>query len=151
LVSAALVGAVCGSTLSSGFTDMLGRKCAIIITAGIFTLAAFLCALARNRPALIVGQVAIGVAAGVASYTAPLYISEMAPPKLRGGLVTLNQLAITVGILLAYLFDVTFAPTGAWRFMFAFGALPALISGLGIAVLPESPRWLFLHKNRKMP
>jgi len=149
LVSVALVGAVCGSTLSGRFTDALGRKRAILITAAIFTAGSILCAVAGNLPVLIAGRLAVGVAIGVASYTAPLYISEMAPPKLRGALVTLNQLAITTGILLAYVIDTAFAPNGGWRLMFAFGALPAIVLGLGIAVLPESPRWLLLHRHKE--
>lgn len=149
LVSAALVGAVCGSILSGRLTDLIGRKRAILITACIFTVGSILCAIATSTGALIAGRIAIGLAIGVASYTAPLYIGEMAPPKLRGGLVTLNQLAITIGILLAYVVDAAFAPTGAWRFMFAFGAVPALALGLGIAVLPESPRWLLLHQHKE--
>jgi MFS transporter, SP family, galactose:H+ symporter len=98
LVSAALIGAVCGSILSGRLTDLIGRKRAILITAGIFTVGSILCAIATSTGVLIVGRIAIGVAIGVASYTAPLYIGEMVPAKLRGGLVTLNQLAITVGI-----------------------------------------------------
>src|SRR5215469_2519242 len=105
LVSAALVGAVCGSTLSGRFTDVIGRKRAILITAAIFTVGSILCAVSGNVPVLIVGRLAVGIAIGVASYTAPLYISEMAPPNLRGALVTLNQLAIPTGILLAYVVD----------------------------------------------
>src|SRR5215469_9097962 len=105
LVSAALVGAVCGSTLSGRFTDILGRKRAILITAAIFTVGSILCAVSGNIPVLIVGRLAVGIAIGVASYTAPLYISEMAPLNLRGALVTLNQLAIPTGILLAYVVD----------------------------------------------
>jgi MFS transporter, SP family, galactose:H+ symporter len=149
LVSAALVGAVCGSTLSGRFTDALGRKRAILITAAIFTVGSILCAVAGNIPLLIVGRLLVGIAIGVASYTAPLYISEMAPAKLRGALVTLNQLAITSGILLAYVVDAVFAPSDGWRFMFLFGALPAIVLGLGIAALPESPRWLLLHQRRE--
>jgi MFS transporter, SP family, galactose:H+ symporter len=149
LVSAALVGAVCGSTLSGRFTDVLGRKRAILITAGIFTVGSILCAVAGSIPVLIVGRLAVGVAIGVASYTAPLYISEMAPPNLRGALVTLNQLAITTGILLAYVVDAVFAPSEGWRLMFACGAIPAVILGLGIAALPESPRWLLLHRHKE--
>jgi len=149
LVSAALVGAVAGATLSGRFTDMLGRKRAILITAAIFTVGSLLCAVAGNLPLLIVGRLAVGVAIGVASYTAPLYISEMAPPNLRGALVTLNQLAITTGILLAYVVDAVFAPTDGWRLMFAFGAIPAIILGIGISVLPESPRWLLLHRRKQ--
>jgi sugar porter (SP) family MFS transporter len=149
LVSAALVGAVCGSTLSGRFTDVLGRKRAILITAAIFTVGSLLCAVAGSLPILIVGRLAVGVAIGVASYTAPLYISEMAPANLRGALVTLNQLAITSGILLAYVVDAAFAPSNGWRLMFAFGAIPAIVLGLGIAVLPESPRWLLLHRHKE--
>src|SRR5580700_11793276 len=84
LVSAALVGAVCGSTLSGRLTDILGRKRAILITAAIFAVGSILCAVAGSIPLLIVGRLEVGVAIGVASYTAPLYISEMAPPNLRG-------------------------------------------------------------------
>jgi sugar porter (SP) family MFS transporter len=148
LVSGALVGAVGGSTLSGRLTDILGRKRAILITAAIFTVGSILCAVAGTIPVLIVGRLAVGVAIGVASYTAPLYISEMAPPKLRGALVTLNQLAITSGILLAYVVDAVFAPSDGWRLMFAFGAIPAIVLGLGIAALPESPRWLLLHRRK---
>jgi MFS transporter, SP family, galactose:H+ symporter len=149
LVSAALIGAVCGSILSGRLTDLIGRKRAILITAGIFTVGSLLCAIATSTAVLIVGRIAIGIAIGVASYTAPLYIGEMAPPKLRGGLVTLNQLAITVGILVAYIIDAAFASSGNWRLMFGFGVFPALALGLGIAVLPESPRWLLLHRHKE--
>ncbi len=148
LVSAALVGAVCGSVLSGRLTDRIGRKRAIVITAGIFAFGSILCAMATSTGVLILGRIAIGLAIGVASYTAPLYIGEMAPPKLRGGLVTLNQLAITVGILVAYVIDATFASSGNWRLMFGFGVFPALALGLGIAMLPESPRWLLLHQHK---
>jgi sugar porter (SP) family MFS transporter len=149
LVSAALVGAVCGSTLSGRFTDVLGRKRAILITAAIFTVGSLLCAIAGSLPLLIVGRLAVGIAIGVASYTAPLYISEMAPANLRGALVTLNQLAITSGILLAYVVDATFAPSNGWRLMFAFGAIPSIVLGIGITLLPESPRWLLLHRHKE--
>jgi SP family galactose:H+ symporter-like MFS transporter len=148
LVSAALIGAVCGCILSGRVTDLIGRKRTILITAAIFILGSILTAIATSLVALIIGRIAIGVAIGVASYTAPLYISEIAPPNLRGGLVTLNQLAITVGILLAYVVDAAFAGSGNWRWMFAFGVLPAIALEVGIAFLPESPRWLLLHQHR---
>jgi MFS transporter, SP family, galactose:H+ symporter len=148
LVSAALIGAVCGCILSGRVTDLIGRKRTILVTAAIFILGSILTAIATNFATLIFGRIAIGVAIGVASYTAPLYISEMAPPNLRGGLVTLNQLAITVGILLAYIVDAAFAGSGNWRWMFAFGVLPAMALEVGIAVLPESPRRLLLHQRK---
>ena len=148
-MSAALLGAVCGATLSGRLTDLRGRKRTIFGTACLFGVGSILCAVAPSPVILIAGRIAVGLAIGVASYTAPLYIGEIAPPKLRGGLVTLNQLAITVGILLAYVVDATFAPSGNWRWMFGFGLFPVLALGCGIAFLPESPRWLLLHRHKE--
>ena len=112
LVSAALIGAVCSSILSGRLTDLIGRKRAILGTAFIFALGSILCAVATSAGLLIMGRITLGIAIGVASYTAPLYISEVAPPRLRGGLVSLNQLAITLGILVAYVVDAAFASSG---------------------------------------
>jgi MFS transporter, SP family, galactose:H+ symporter len=148
LVSAALVGAVIGCVLSGKITDQIGRKAAILIAACIFIVGSIVGAIAPNIEFLMFGRIAIGVAIGVASYTAPLYISEIAPSHLRGALVTLNQLAITVGILLAYVVDAIFAPHQAWRWMLACGVFPAIALETGIAFLPETPRWLLL-KGKK--
>jgi MFS transporter, SP family, galactose:H+ symporter len=149
LVSAALLGAVCGAALSGRITDASGRKRTLFGTACLFAAGSILCALATNIGFLITGRIAVGLAIGVASYSAPLYIGEIAPRELRGGLVTLNQLAITVGILLAYIVDASFAPSENWRWMFGFGVFPALALGLGMAMLPESPRWLLLHQHKE--
>ena len=148
LVSAALIGAVCGCVLSGRVTDAIGRRSTILITAGVFSVGSIVSAIAPNVGLLIVGRLAVGLAIG-ASYTAPLYIGEIAPPNLRGGLVTLNQLAITVGILLSYVVDALFAPNQSWRWMLASGVLPAIALELGIVFLPESPRWLLLHGFRE--
>jgi sugar porter (SP) family MFS transporter len=145
LVSAALIGAVCGCVLSGRVTDAIGRRSTILITAGVFSVGSIVSAIAPNVGLLTVGRLAVGLAIGVASYTAPLYIGEIAPPNLRGGLVTLNQLAITVGILLSYVVDALFAPHQSWRWMLASGVLPAIALELGVVFLPESPRWLLLH------
>lgn len=149
LVSAALIGAVCGCVLSGRVTDAIGRRTTILITAGVFSVGSIVSAIAPNIGLLIVGRLSIGLAIGVASYTAPLYIGEIAPPNLRGGLVTLNQLAITVGILLSYVVDALFAPGQSWRWMLASGVLPAIALELGVVFLPESPRWLLLHGLRE--
>src|SRR5246127_3533650 len=148
LVSAALIGAVCGCVLSGRVTDAIGRRSTILITAGVFSVGSIVSAIAPNVGLLIVGRLAVGLAIG-ASYTAPLYIGEIAPPNLRGGLVTLNQLAITVGILLSYVVDALFAPNQSWRWMLASGVLPAIALELGVVFLPESPRWLLLHGFRE--
>jgi SP family galactose:H+ symporter-like MFS transporter len=149
LVSAALIGAVCGCVLSGRVTDAIGRRSTILITAGIFSVGSIVSAIAPSVGLLIVGRLAVGLAIGVTSYTAPLYIGEIAPPNLRGGLVTLNQLAITVGILVSYVVDAFFAPDQSWRWMLASGVFPAVALEVGVVFLPESPRWLLLHGQRE--
>jgi MFS transporter, SP family, galactose:H+ symporter len=86
--------------------------------------------------------VLVGVAIGVASYAVPLYISEVAPADARGRLVSLNQLAITLGILVAYVVDYAFSASQDWRWMLGLAVAPAVLLGAGMAVLPNSPRWL---------
>lgn len=144
VVSAVLLGALIGAGGSGRITDSLGRRKTIMITSLIFILASIASALAQDAMALIITRIFLGIAIGVASYTAPLYLAEIAPAKIRGFLVSLNQLAITIGIVLAYIIDYFFAPTENWRMMLGFGAIPALILLLGVIYLPESPRWLIL-------
>ena len=90
LVSAALLGAVCGAALSGKITDLRGRKRTLFGTACLFGVGSILCAVATDVGVLIAGRIAVGLAIGVASYSAPLYIGEIAPRELLGGLVTLN-------------------------------------------------------------
>lgn len=142
VVSAVLLGAVIGAASSGTVSDRLGRRRSIIITALLFTLGAVGCAFAPDVWILIVCRFVIGIAIGVASYVAPLYISEVAPPKTRGALVSLNQLMITCGIVVSYLVDYALAGDQQWRWMFGFGAVPAAVLIIGMISLPESPRWL---------
>lgn len=83
-----------------------------------------------------------GLAIGVALFVAPLYISEISPVQIRGKLVSINQVAITAGIVLSYLVDYAFAGDGAWRWMFAMAVIPAVAFGVGLLFIPDSPRWL---------
>ncbi|MCD4783870.1 MAG: sugar porter family MFS transporter [Candidatus Eremiobacteraeota bacterium] len=149
VVSAVLIGAILGAAFSGKLADKLGRKNLIIYTAIIFAAGSFATSLAHSVDWLIAGRVIIGLAIGVASFTVPLYISEISPPKIRGALVSLNQLAITIGIVLSYLVDRGFAsfPHG-WRYMFLVGVIPSAILGFGMLFLPRSPRWL-LGKKRE--
>ncbi|MDD5086027.1 MAG: sugar porter family MFS transporter [Candidatus Omnitrophica bacterium] len=142
VVSAVLLGAVIGAASSGTVSDRLGRRKSIIITALLFTLGATGCAVAPNVWILIICRLVIGIAIGVASYVAPLYISEIAPPKTRGALVSLNQLMITCGIVVSYLVDYALAGDEQWRWMFGLGAVPAAVLIIGMISLPESPRWL---------
>ena len=142
VVSSVLMGALLGSFFSGRFADIFGRRKLLIITALIFLLGTLCSALSQSVIQLFLSRLIVGIAIGIASFTAPLYISEIAPPRFRGALVSLNQLMITIGILLAYVVDDIFAPTGDWRWMLAMGVVPALILLFGMAFLPRSPRWL---------
>ena len=148
VVSAVLLGAVIGAAVSGALADHFGRRKVIIVTAILFAVGAIGAAFALNVPMIVGFRLIIGIAIGVASYTAPLYISEISPPQARGALVSLNQLMITCGIVVSYLVDYALsAAPHAWRWMFGLGALPAIILILGMIALSESPRWL-VSKNR---
>jgi sugar porter (SP) family MFS transporter len=91
---------------------------------------------------LIVARIIAGAAIGVASFVAPLYISEIAPVAIRGKLVSINQVALTSGIVISYLIDYAFAGSQEWRWMFAMAVVPAAAFGIGLLFIPDSPRWL---------
>jgi sugar porter (SP) family MFS transporter len=145
VVSGVLFGATFSSMVSGRLTDFLGRKKVILMTAFIFTVGSIVCALATSMEVLVAGRVILGLAIGVASFTAPLYISEISSKENRGALVGLNQLAIVIGILGSYAVDYVFSKDGLWPAMVGMGAVPAVILGLGMLWMPESPRWLVLH------
>jgi sugar porter (SP) family MFS transporter len=147
VVSGVLFGATFSSMVSGRLTDHFGRKKVILATAMLFAVGSIVTAFAPSVPLLVAGRVVLGIAIGIASFAAPLYISEMSPPDIRGMLVAMNQLAITMGILLSYLVDYIFASDGNWPAMVALGAVPAVLLGIGILFLPESPRWLILNEK----
>src|SRR6201995_3308273 len=122
--------------------DRIGRRPTILITAAVFVVGVLLAAFAPMYWTLILARVIIGLAVGSASMTVPLYIGEVAPPKIRGGLVSFNQLAITLGILVSYLVDYGLASSQNWRLMFGLAAIPAVILFVGILTQKESPHWL---------
>lgn len=145
LVTAVLIGAVIG-TISNGYIGRrLGRHFAIWISAFIFCTGAILCALSVNLEMLVVMRLLIGFGIGLASCSAPLYLSEIAPKDIRGRLITLFQFMITVGIFVSYLTDTAFTPSGSWRWMFGITFFPAFLMFLAVLILPKSPRWLMLR------
>lgn len=105
VVSAVLVGAVIGAIFGGKLADRFGRRSVLIQVAILFIIGAIGTALAPTTTWLAIGRVVVGIAIGVASFTAPLYISEVSPPQVRGKLVSLNQLMITIGIVVSYLAD----------------------------------------------
>lgn len=149
IVSGVLAGAAVGALIGGRLADLFGRRKLLITTAIIFATGAVLCAMATSPLMLGVGRIIVGIGIGVSSSGVPVYISEVAPADARGWQVSLFQLAITVGILLAYLVDYAFAGIQGWRWMFGLAVIPAAIFGAGMFFLPESPRWLLRRGDRE--
>jgi SP family galactose:H+ symporter-like MFS transporter len=148
IVSGVLAGAAAGALAGGRLADLFGRRKLLIATAVIFAVGAIVCAVAVSATMLIVGRIVVGLGIGLSSGTVPVYISEVSPANARGWQVSLFQLAITVGILLAYVVDYAFAKIEGWRWMFGLAVIPAAIFALGMLYLPESPRWLAMRGNR---
>ncbi len=142
VVSSVLLGSLVGALVGGTLADRLGRRKLLIITAAIFGLGAVGAAAAPGTPWLVASRLVVGVAIGIASFVAPLYISEIAPVDIRGKLVSVNQLALTSGIVISYLVDYAFAGSQSWRWMFALGLIPAAGLGVGLMFVSNSPRWL---------
>jgi MFS transporter, SP family, galactose:H+ symporter len=143
VVSGVLLGATIGAAFGGKAADLFGRRRVLLVTAAIFGIGALASAVAPSPLILIVSRVVLGLAIGLASTNVPVYLSEIAPAHARGWVVSLFQLAVTVGIVVAYLTDYAFAGIeGGWRLMLGLGVAPALVFGIGMFFLPETPRWL---------
>ena len=143
-VSIVLVGCMAGAAIAGTVSDRLGRRRFMFISAVLFFISALGCAIPQNLIQFLAFRFIGGLAIGSASIVSPLYISEVAPPKIRGALVSVNQLAIVTGILMSYFVSWILVGAGAsnWRWMFATGAIPAVVFFLFVLGVPESPRWL---------
>ncbi|WP_322033812.1 sugar porter family MFS transporter [Paraburkholderia sp. J76] len=144
IVSSMMVGAAAGAVAAGWLSFRLGRKYSLLLGAALFIVGSLLCASAPNPAFLIGARFVLGVAVGIATFTAPLYLSEIAPGQVRGAMVSAYQLMITVGILIAFLSDTAFSSSGAWRWMLGVVAIPAALFLLGVLTLPRSPRWLMM-------
>jgi MFS transporter, SP family, galactose:H+ symporter len=142
-ISVVLIGCILGSSVAGAIADRRGRRITLLVCGIIFAIGAVLSAIAPSEEVLLVGRLIVGIAIGFCSVVAPLYISEVAPADVRGAMVSLYQFAITIGILAAYIVDLSLANAGAWRWMLGLGVLPALVLIVGMMALPESPRFLF--------
>ncbi len=146
-----LIGAVIGALFTGAITDYLGRKKVILASAFIFATGAIWTGFAPTVTQLMISRFYLGLAIGVSSFAVPLYISEISPTKIRGRLVSLFQLLITVGILAAYLSDTALADNSnpeSWRPMLWVGVFPAVVLFTGMFFLPETTRWL-MSKGRE--
>jgi len=145
VTSLLLVGAAVGALFAGRIADRIGRRLTVLGTAVIFVVGVLLAAFAPAFPVLLAARVIIGLAVGAASMVVPLYIGEVAQPGIRGALVSMNQLAITSGILVSYLADYWLADTKSWRLMFGLAAIPAVLLFIGMLFQAESPHWLVMR------
>jgi len=146
-VSAVTLGALFGALAAGTLADRFGRRTAILVAGVLFALGALVCGLAPTTSIIIAGRLILGLAVGLAAVAAPMYIAEAAPARIRGMLVSLYQLAITLGILLAYIVNHALARSEAWRWMLGLAVIPGIALIFGILPLPDSPRWL-IRRNR---
>ncbi|HEY3492582.1 MAG TPA: sugar porter family MFS transporter [Solirubrobacterales bacterium] len=145
VVAAVPIGAVAGAAIAGPAADTYGRRLMILVAAAVFIVGALASAAAPGVEVLVIARIVIGVAIGLASAAAPVYISEVAPPESRGRLVSFFQLAVTIGILAAYLVGLAFDHVEGWRWMLGLGCVPALALAFGMLRMPQSPRWLVMH------
>ncbi|MGI4857646.1 MAG: sugar porter family MFS transporter [Janthinobacterium lividum] len=145
VTSIALAGAAGGAAIAGRLADHFGRRPTLLWTAGVFLAGAVVSACAVNLPMLLAGRLLVGIGIGGSSMLTPLYLAEIAPAKTRGALVSCNQLAVTLGILVSYLVGYALASSGSWRWMLGLSAIPGMLLGLGMFLLPETPRWLAGH------
>jgi SP family galactose:H+ symporter-like MFS transporter len=145
IVSSMMFGAALGALAAGVLSYRLGRKVSLILGAILFVAGSLFCAFAWSIGSLIVARVVLGLAIGIATFTAPLYISEIAPPEKRGSMISTYQLMITIGILAAFISDTLFAYSGAWRWMLGIVAVPGALFLIGVTRLPNSPRWLLMR------
>ncbi|KAF7017523.1 unnamed protein product [Triticum aestivum] len=149
IVSMVVAGAIVGAGLGGWMNDRFGRRPSLIIADVLFLAGAAIMAFAPSPAVIIVGRVFVGLGVGMASMTAPLYISEVSPARIRGALVSTNGLLITGGQFMAYLINLAFTKVpGTWRWMLGIAGFPALLQFILMLTLPESPRWLY-RQGRK--
>jgi MFS family permease len=165
-VGCALIGSILGVAAAGMLSDFLGRKKTMLLSALLFSISAIGCAVCGNFTELVIYRIIGGFGIGVVSIVSPVYISEVSPAERRGTLVSLYQLAITIGFLLAYLMNFLVlkgADTAAtdpslgsrmfnneyWRGMLGLETIPDLLFLALIFFIPESPRWLAVRGQRQ--
>ncbi|HET6815813.1 MAG TPA: sugar porter family MFS transporter [Mycobacteriales bacterium] len=148
IVAVLLLGAIGGAVIAGYLADRISRRWTKAISGAVYVIAALGSAFAQDVPELIVARFVLGLSVGCASFVSPMYIAEQTPPKIRGGVVSFNQLMIVSGILCAYIADWALkGVAGNWRWMLGLAALPGLALLVGMFFVPYSPRWL-VEKGR---
>lgn len=146
------LGATVGALGIGHVTDIYGRRKTLIFLSVLFFIASMCCVLSPNVETMLIGRFALGIAVGGVSVTVPTYLAEMSPSNRRGKFVTRNELMIVSGQLLAFVFNAIIALSmgdsgHVWRYMLSLAVIPAVVLGLGMIKMPESPRWL-ISKGR---
>ncbi|KAL7419079.1 myo-inositol transporter itr1 [Cryptotrichosporon argae] len=149
VTSSTTFGALLGGLGAGALSDVVGRKPVLALANVVFVAGAAGQAVSHTVAAMTAGRFVVGLAVGLASCVAPLYIGELAPTKLRGRLVTINIVAVTLGQVIAYAIGAIFEQRpGGWRYMVGLGAVPAVLQLCAFSVLPESPRILLVRARR---
>lgn len=136
-----------GSLLSGKTSDYIGRRYTVILAAATFLIGALLMGLAPSYPVLMAGRMIAGVGVGYSLMIAPVYTSEIAPANSRGLLASLPEFFIVGGILMGYISNFALAGLPSrinWRMMLGLAVIPAIVVGVGVLFMPESPRWLVM-------
>ncbi|KAL5977446.1 Fibroblast growth factor 3 [Asimina triloba] len=150
IVSMAVAGAIIGAAFGGWMNDKFGRRIAILLADFLFFVGAVIMAASLNPGMLLSGRIFVGLGVGMASMTAPLYISEASPAKIRGALVSTNGFLITGGQFLSYLINLAFTKVrGTWRWMLGVAGFPPLLQFILMMFLPESSRWLYRKGREK--
>lgn len=142
VVSALIIGAVIGAAVGGRLNDRLGRWNVLMITAIIFTIGPFGLAFAPNVTILVLSRFVLGLSAGLAAVTLPVYLSEIAPARIRGAVTAFYALAIVTGQFIGFIVGALFAQAEAWRWMLGLAVVPSVLFLLGLFFIWESPRWL---------
>lgn len=148
IVGAVLTGGLVGTLITGPLADRWGRRSMILMACIIFGIGIITIIFSASFISLLLARLLLGIAVGVVAVAVPLYLTEVAPADIRGRSMTIFQLLLTFGILLAYFVDLLFTPSGNWRGMFAVILIPAAILFCSMLFLPETPRWL-LSKQRE--
>ncbi|KAL6132351.1 hypothetical protein ACLB2K_070722 [Fragaria x ananassa] len=145
ITSGSLSGALIGSVLAFNSGDVLGRRFELIASAVLYSIGALITALAPEFPVMVIGRFVFGIGIGLAMHAAPMYMAETAPRQIRGQLLSLKEFFIVIGMVVGYAVGSALVDIfGGWRYMYGASIPMAVIMGIGMWCLPESPRWILL-------
>lgn len=145
VVTGLIIGAVFGAAVGGKISDRYGRRTVLMITAVIFIIAPLGMAFAPNTETLFIFRLVVGLGAGLAAVTLPVYLSEIAPARIRGKVTAFYALAIVGGQFIGFLIGVAFSGMESWRWMLGLSIVPSILFALGLLVVWETPRWLVKH------